>query len=161
MKFAYWAALFVALFVSAPTFAQGGHCEDRCDAPGNDISGFVTGPDGAADAIVAVYDFNNSDVQSFANCLSSNLNGQRYDKNTCPSPGKAIVWAPTNAGAEGTYSMKDANGKGVDGGRYLIFVIDTGFDGVEDHSGVSIGSWNSKVVDVSGDLEYSVQLNPN
>ena len=153
--------LLACTLLSTPGFAQGGHCEDRCNAPGFDISGFVTGPSGAANARVYVYDYSQPNVQDFANCLTANLNGRTFSNQTCPQSVTPIVWAPTNAGVNGTYSMKDANGKGVDAGKYLILVIDSGWGGAPDHSGVAVGSWQSEVVDVSGDLQHSVQLTPN
>jgi hypothetical protein len=56
--------------------------------------------------------------------------------------------------------MKDANGKGVQAGRYLIVVIDTGFGSSSDASGVAPGSWQSRIVDIGGDTQFSIQLTP-
>lgn len=155
----------VCALLCMPAFAQsGGHCEDRCDAPGFDVSGFITGPNNPPSASVYIYDYSDPAVQSFADCLTTKLSGQVYSRSICDTSAKPVVWAPTNRAYNGTYNMKDANGKGLDPGRYLIWVVDLGEGddaSVTDNSGVAPGSWASKVVDIEGDLEYSVQLTPN
>src|ERR1700722_5644530 len=128
VMFASLAGIVLLPFLLTTQVWGQGHCEGHCDAPGFDIAGFITGPNGGATAQVDVYDYSDPAIQQFAKCLETTLRGQRYNQTSCGYPYQSrVVWAPTSAASNGTYSMKDANGKGVQAGRYLIVVIDTGF----------------------------------
>ena len=159
----------LAFAFSVPSFAQyvqpnSGHCEDRCDAPGFDIAGFITGPQGAVTGVVKAFDWNDPNVQAWANCLVTNLSGRTYSNRICPYTAfAAISEAATNGGvSKGTYSMKDYNRKGVPAGTYMIFVEDYGYDNgrQNDSSGVAPGTWHYEVVTINSDITYSFQLQP-
>jgi hypothetical protein len=160
------ARTLVALVASAllsfllPLQAQA-QCQDHCDAPGSDIAGTVTGPGGSpVTGTVSVFDYSNPAVQQLEACLIAKK-GQLYSMTMCPMPWDArVVWAPTNGGAGGVYDIKDTNGKGVQAGRYLILVINEGFEGNDGVSGLAVGTWQSQVLNISADLLLHIRLTP-